>query len=135
MNSLNKTMTMGNLTRDPEMTVTPKGMAITKFSIACNRRYKNSNGEDEEETTFVDCTAFGRQAEVIKEHFSIGKPIFVEGRLKLDTWEDGKTGQNRSRLSVICEKFYFIGGRFDDQQRPVEAKETGDKPTGDDVPF
>ena len=132
MNSYNKTILMGNLTRDPEMTVTPKGMAITKFSLALNRRFKTGD-EQIEETTFVDVTAFGRQAEVIKDHMRKGRPIMLEGRLNLETWEDAKTSQNRSKLGVICERFNFVGNR-DEEQKPAEPKATG-KPGDDDVPF
>jgi single-strand DNA-binding protein len=79
--------------------------------LAINRRWKGQNGEDREETTFVDCSAFAKTAEVINQYFTKGKPIFIEGRLKFDSWEDKQGGGKRSRLTVVVENFQFIGGR------------------------
>ncbi|MDP6439978.1 MAG: single-stranded DNA-binding protein [Candidatus Brocadiia bacterium] len=111
MASLNKVFLMGNLTRDPQLRYTPSGTPICEFGVAVNRRFKSKEGEQRDETCFVDVTAWGRTGEVISEYFSKGKPILIEGRLKFDSWEtpDGR----RSKLSVVAENFQFIGGRDD----------------------
>jgi single-strand DNA-binding protein len=111
MPNLNKVMLMGNLTRDPEIKYTPKGMAIANFGIAVNRVWSNEGGEKQEEVTFIDIEMFGRKAEVVGEYFKKGKPIYVEGRLKLDSWDDKTSGQKKSKLKVIGETFEFLGGR------------------------
>ncbi len=111
MANLNRVLLIGNLTRDPELRVTPKGTAICQFGLAVNRSFKDGSGQVREETTFVDIEAWGRQGEVISKYCAKGRPLFVEGRLKLDQWEDKNTGQKRSRLSVVLENFQFIGGR------------------------
>ena len=111
MASYNKVILMGNLTRDPQMKYLPSQTAVVEFGLACNRRYKTQSGEQKEEVTFVDCTAFGRTGEVINQYFTKGKPIFIEGRLKYDQWEDKQGGGKRSKLSVVAENFQFIGGR------------------------
>ncbi len=112
MASLNKVMLIGNLTRDPEVRYTPKGSAVTDIGIAINRRYRVED-ETREEVTFVDVTFWGRQAETIGQYMKKGRPIFIEGRLQLDSWEDKNTGQKRSRLRVVGENFQFLGGRDD----------------------
>ncbi|MEQ1852621.1 MAG: single-stranded DNA-binding protein [Chthoniobacteraceae bacterium] len=111
MPNLNKVMLMGNLTRDPEVKYTPKGTAIANFGIAVNRNYTTEGGEKREEVTFVDIEAFGRIAEIIGEYFKKGRPIFVEGRLKLDQWDDKQTGQKKSKLRVVADTFEFLGSR------------------------
>jgi len=113
MPNLNKVMLMGNLTRDPEVRYTPKGTAVTDIGLAVNRNYTLDDGERREETTFVDVTFWGRQAEVLGEYMKKGRPLYVEGRLNLDTWEDKQSGQQRSRLKVIGDGFQFLGGRDD----------------------
>lgn len=109
--SYNKVFLMGNLTRDPETRVTPSGMTIAKLGLAVNRRYRTKDGEQREETTFVDIDAFGNQAETIQKYCSKGSGIFVEGRLRLDQWQDKNSGENRSKLGVVLEGFQFVGGR------------------------
>lgn len=111
MASLNKVMVMGNLTRDPEIKHTPKGTAIASLSIAINRNYTTESGEKKEEVTYVDIEAWGRLAENCAEHLSKGKQIFVEGRLKLDTWEDKQTGEKRSRMRVAADTVQFLSPR------------------------
>ena len=113
MANFNRVMLMGNLTRDPQLKFTPSNMAVCEFGVACNRKYKTASGEDREEVTFVDVTAWGKQAEVINQYMNKGKPIFIEGRLKLDQWEDKQGGGKRSKLSVVVENFQFVGGRND----------------------
>jgi single-strand DNA-binding protein len=111
MANFNKVILMGNLTRDPELRYTPKGMAIAKIGLAINRTWKNEAGESKEEVTFVDVDAFGRTAENIGQYFKKGRPIFIEGRLKLDQWDDKQTGQKRSKLGVILENFQFMDSK------------------------
>ncbi|MDB6134796.1 MAG: ssb [Verrucomicrobiales bacterium] len=110
MASLNKVMLIGNLTRDPELRYTPKGMAVTDIGLAMNRRYV-VDGEKREEVTFVDVTFWGKGAEIISQYMKKGSPIYVEGRLRLDSWEDKQSGQKQSRLKVTGEEFQFLGGR------------------------
>jgi single-strand DNA-binding protein len=109
--SYNKVLLMGNLTRDPEMRVTPGGLSICKFGLAVNRTFTTKEGEKREEVTFVDVDSFGKQAETISKYMTKGSAIFVEGRLRLDTWDDKTSGEKRSKLGVIVENFQFVGGR------------------------
>lgn len=109
MPSLNKVFLMGNLTRDPELRVTPKGTPICQFGLAINRKFKLESGETREEVTFVDIEAWGRQGETIAKYVTKGRPLFVEGRLKLDQWEDKNTKEKRSRMRVVLEQFEFLG--------------------------
>ena len=111
MASLNKVMLIGNLTRDPEIRYTPKGTAIAELGLAVNRNYTTESGEKREEVTFVDVELWGRQAEVAAEYLKKGRPVFIEGRLKLDTWEDKQTGQKKSKLRVVGEGMQFLGSR------------------------
>jgi single-strand DNA-binding protein len=113
MANFNKVYLMGNLTRDPEMRVTPKGTAICQFGLAISRSWKDESGQVREETAFVDVEAWGKQGEVISKYCTKGRPLFVEGRLKFDQWEDKTSGQKRSKLKVVLENFQFIGGRTD----------------------
>lgn len=109
MQGFNKVILAGNLTRDPELRYTPSGTAIAKFGLAVNRRWKDQNGEQKEEVTFVDVDAFGKQAELIGQYVKKGQPLLVEGRLRLDTWEDKQTQQKKSRLGVVLEGMTFLG--------------------------
>jgi single-strand DNA-binding protein len=111
MANLNKVMLIGNLTRDPEVRYTPKGTAVADIGMAINRNYSLDDGERREETTFVDITFWGRQAEVLGQYMKKGRPLYVEGRLQLDSWDDKNTGQKRSKLKVVGENFQFLGGR------------------------
>lgn len=114
MANFNKVILAGNLTRDPEMRYTPKGTAVARIGLAINRTWKNEAGESQTEATFVDVEAFGRQAEVIAQYMKKGRPFLVEGRLKLDQWEDKNTHQKQSKLKVILEGFSFIDSRQGD---------------------
>ncbi|MEO0510717.1 MAG: single-stranded DNA-binding protein [Verrucomicrobiota bacterium] len=111
MASFNKVILLGNLTRDPETRVTANGNTICKLGLAVSRVYSTRDGERREETTFVDIDAFGKQAEVITKYMRKGRPLMVEGRLKLDQWESD--GQKRSKLGVVLENFQFVGSRDD----------------------
>ena len=150
MASFNKVILAGNLTRDPELRYTPKGTAIARLGIACNRKWKSETGELKEEVTFVDVDAFGKQAETIGQYLKKGRPILIEGRLKLDQWEDKQSGQKKSKLGVVLESFQFLdsGGRSDgnaseaprsrSSAAPAPAPEAADAeppPEHDDVPF
>ena len=108
MPSFNKVIIAGNLTRDPELRYSPKGIAIVTFTLAINRTWKNEAGETKEEVAFVDVDAFNRQAEVIAQYLKKGRPFLVEGRLRQDTWEDKQTNQKKSRLLVVLESFQFL---------------------------
>lgn len=110
MANLNKVMLIGNLTRDPELRVTPRGTGICTFALAMNRKFKDEAGGEREEVTFVDVEAWGKQGEVIAKWCSKGHPLFVEGRLRLDSWEDKNTKEKRSRMKVVLENFQFLGG-------------------------
>ena len=152
MANFNKVILAGNLTRDPELRYTPKGTAVAKIGMALNRTWKSETGETKEEVTFVDVEAFGRQAEVIGQYMKKGRPFLVEGRLKLDQWEDKNTHQKQSKLKVVLESFSFLdsnrggegGGSEAPRSRPVPASNKGESPAGeaeapppedDDVPF
>lgn len=152
MASYNKVLLIGNLTRDPELKYTPKGTAVARLGLAVNRRWRTETGEEKEEVTFVDIDAFGRQAEVLAQYLKKGRPLFVEGRLKLDQWEDKNTHQKRSQLRVVLEGFSFLdsGSRADapaangSPSRPAPAPAAAPPPPpteeappldDDDVPF
>jgi single-strand DNA-binding protein len=108
MPSFNRVTLMGNLTRDPQLKQLPSSTTVAEFGLAISRRFRTQTGDDREEVCFVDCTAFGRQAETIGQYMQKGRPILVEGRLKYDTWDD-KNGGKRSKLSVVVENFQFLG--------------------------
>ena len=111
MASVNKVMLIGNLTRDPEIKYTPKGTAIADIGLAVNRVYSTESGEKREEVTFIDITLWGRVAEIVGEYCKKGRPLFVEGRLHLDTWDDKTTGLKRSKLKVVGENIQLLGSR------------------------
>jgi single-strand DNA-binding protein len=121
MANFNRVLLMGNLTRDPELKYLQSGQAVVNIGLAVNRKYKNRNtNEMVEETTFVDVEGWGQQAETFSKYMSKGRPVFIEGRLRLDSWE-GKDGQKRNKLRVVMENFQFIGGGGD-----RSADRTGD---------
>ena len=142
MRGFNRVILSGNLTRDPETRFTPSGTAICKFGLAINRSWKDANGNQKEDVTFLDIDAFGKQAEAIGQYLRKGKPILLEGRLKLDVWDDKKTNEKRSKLGVVLESFTFLGdGKQSDDApprvKPAAHPEDGAKqePEEDDVPF
>lgn len=152
MANFNKVMLMGNLTRDPDVRFTPKGTAVAEIGLAVNRSYKDDNGRQFDETTFVDITLWGRVAEIVGEYCRKGRPLFVEGRLQLDSWDDKQTSQKRSKLKVIGENIQLLGGDRENQgeqrqerrpppqrpqqqqQRPRDPDLDGDNDLGS-VPF
>lgn len=112
MLELNKVLLVGNLTRDPELKYLPSGTAIADLRLAVSRRWYDRNaGERKEETLFIDVTAWDKSAEFCKNYLQKGRAIFVEGRLKMDTWEDKQSGQNRSKLSVVAERIQFADSK------------------------
>lgn len=114
MASYNKVMLMGNLTRDPEVRYTPKGSAVTDLALAVNRVYTTTDtNERREEVTYVDVVLWGRQAEIAGQYLKKGRPIFIEGRLQMDTWEDKQTGQKRSKIRVVGETMHFLDSKRD----------------------
>jgi single-strand DNA-binding protein len=137
--SYNKVLLMGNLTRDPELRHTSGNNAVCNLGLAVNRRFRTADGENREETTFVDCEAWGRTAETLSRYLTKGRPVFIEGRLKLDTWEDKSDGSKRSKLRVVVEGFQFIDSRGDSGGgggggAPASAG-AGDAFDADDIPF
>ena len=116
MANLNKVMIVGNLTADPEVRTTPRGASLTELRLAVNRVSNGPNdGERREETTFLDVTCWGRTGEIAAQYLAKGRPVFIEGRLQMDTWEDKQTGQKRSRIRIIAENLQLLGGRGDGQ--------------------
>lgn len=111
MANLNKVMIIGNLTRDPEIKYTPKGTAVADIAIAVNRTYTGPDGQKKEEVTYIDVVLWERLAELAGEYLKKGRPVFIEGRLQMDTWDDKATGQKRSKLRVRGESMQFLGSR------------------------
>jgi single-strand DNA-binding protein len=156
MASFNKVILLGNLTRDPQLRYLPSNIAVCEFGLATNRRWKDRDGNQKEEVCFVDAEAFGRQAETINQYMAKGRPLLVEGHLRLDSWT-GQDGQKRSRLRVIVETFQFVGARGDQPaagaapyerqvptgERPPTGPSAGPPPpeaedlppAGDEIPF
>jgi single-strand DNA-binding protein len=155
MANYNKVILLGNLTRDPQMSYLPSQTPVVEFGLAVNRKWRGTNGEQREETCFIDCRCYGKQAEVFNQYMAKGRAVLIEGRLQLDTWE-GKDGTRRSKHRVFVERFQFIGGgggqgqqgapaRQAPARQPAQAEEDfGPPPTeyeedagggGDDIPF
>jgi single-strand DNA-binding protein len=111
MANLNRVSLIGNTTRDPELNHTQSGTAVLDLGIAVNRKWNDSEGKQCDETTFIDITFWAKQAEIIAQYVRKGKPLYVEGRLQMDQWEDKATGQNRTKLKVIGEAFQFLGSK------------------------
>ena len=146
MANLNKVMLIGNLTRDPELRYTPKGTAVADIGMAINRVWNNDAGQKQEETTFVDVTLWGRQAELAEKYLGKGRGVYIEGRLQLDTWDDKETGKKRSKLKVVGENLQFLpdgkggsGGGGGAQRSSDSAPAASSAPAvaedEDDIPF
>jgi single-strand DNA-binding protein len=161
MANLNKVLLLGNLTRDPELRYTPKGTAVADIALAINRVWNNEQNQRQEETTYVDITLWGRQAELAQQYLTKGRGCFVEGRLQMDTWEDKATGQKRSKLKVVAENLQFLpdgkggpgggtpsnGGGYPARPAQAQAPQRSGPPQGgsaapvdeyhedDDIPF
>ncbi len=140
MSNFNKVLLMGNLTRDPQLTDLPSETAVVDFGLAVNRKWKSREGEDKDETCFVDCRMFGRRAEVINKYCKKGNPLFIEGRLTFDSWQ-AQDGTKRSKLRVTVENFEFIGGASGQGTRQTEQKageadsQVEQNKGADDIPF
>lgn len=141
MSSYNKVILMGHLTRDPETRTTPSGMSICKIGLAVNHDYKAADGTKKSDVLFIDCDAFGKTAELIQKYLTKGRQCLIEGRLKLEQWDDKGTGQKRSRHGVVVENVQFVGGRDDTAEpstasKPAQSAAPKAKPADtDDVPF
>lgn len=122
MPSLNHVMLMGNLCRDAELRVTPKGTPVAQFSIAINRDWKNEAGEKQTEVLFIDCEAWSKSAETIAKYVGRGQSLYVEGRLRQDLWEDKNTHEKKSRIKVVVEQFQFIGTKDDRADSPPASQ-------------
>jgi single-strand DNA-binding protein len=147
MASFNKVILLGNLTRDPEVRYTPKGSAVCDLGIAVNRVYTTDSGEKREEVTYVDVVLWARLAEIAGEYLKKGRPVFIEGRLQMDSWDDKQTGQKRTKLRVVGESMQLLGGRPGGAGAPGET--TGEnrqtsappktsakaEPDEDEIPF
>ena len=157
MANLNKVMLIGNLTRDPELRYTPSGKAVADISLAINRVWVNDAGQKQEDTTFVDVTLWGRQAELAQQYLTKGRGASIEGRLQMDTWDVKETGKKRSKLKVVGDSLQFLpdgragaangGGAPPQQQRASAPAQRSGPPQGasaapsddfqeeDDIPF
>ena len=143
MASYNKVILLGNLTRDPQLSYTPSNTAVVEFGLATNRKWKDQAGQQREEVCFADCQMYGRRAEVINKYLHKGDPLFVEGRLKFDSWQ-AQDGTKRSKLRVVVESFEFIGGgKGRSADAPGQGAPQGQPapqddpfpPVDDDIPF
>jgi single-strand DNA-binding protein len=147
MASFNKVILLGNLTRDPEVRYTPKGSAVCDLGIAVNRVYTTDSGEKREEVTYVDVVLWARLAEIAGEYLKKGRPVFIEGRLQMDSWDDKQTGQKRTKLRVVGESMQLLGGRpggagggaettGDNRQASAPPKaQAPAQPDEDEIPF
>ena len=154
MANLNKVMLIGNLTRDPEVRYTPSGKAVADISLAINRVWNNDQGQKQEETTFVDVTLWGRQAELAQQYLTKGRGVYIEGRLQMDSWDDKETGKKRTKLKIVGDNLQFLpdgrgaaGGSGGPPQQSSNAPQRSGSPQGasaapaedfqeeDDIPF
>lgn len=130
----NKVILMGNLTRDPETRTTPSGQTVTNFSLAVSRSWKDQNGAPQEQTSFINCVAWGKPGEIIAQYTSKGSPLLVSGRLDQRSWDDKESGQKRSTVEVNVEDFNFIGGgRGDGASNSAEAQSSSSSKQSKDV--
>ena len=113
MRGFSKAIITGNLTRDPELRSTPNGASVCSFSVAVNRTYRDASGEQREDVSFIDCSAWGKLGEMISQYAKKGTGVLVSGRLDQRSWEDKTTGQKRSRVEIVVEDFNFTGGARD----------------------
>lgn len=133
MANLNKVMLMGNLTRDPQLSYLPSQTAVVEFGIAINRKWKGKDGQQQDETCFIDCQAFGKQAETLNKYMDKGKPIFIEGRLKFDSWT-AQDGTKRSKHRLVVEQFQFLPDGQKNESQDV-GRQGADQGTPEDAPF
>ena len=137
--SFNRVILVGNITRDPQVKYTTGGTAMAEIGLAVNRRYKDANGQQKDETTFVDVQLWGRTAEIAGEYLRKGSSVLIEGRLQLDQWEDRETQQKRSKLRVVGEQMTMLGGKSGERTERQEPQQNqpdaapGESP--EEVPF
>jgi single-strand DNA-binding protein len=138
MGNLNKVMLIGRLTRDPQLRYIPSGTAVTDLGVAVSRYYKGQDGSRQEETCFVDVTVWGKQAENATEYLSKGSQVFIEGYLRLDSWEDKNTGDKRSKLKVVANNVQYLDSRGaagnKDKAAEPRSGESGETPDAE-IPF
>ena len=135
MASLNKVFLLGNLTRDPDLRGLPSGQSVCELRLAVGRRYQNSNGQEVDDTCFVDVVVWGRSAGNCKQFLSKGSQVMVEGRLQLDQWEDRNSGTQRSRLRVVAEQVQFMSRRNAEGSAPAGNAPAGDFQENNDMPY
>jgi single-strand DNA-binding protein len=140
MPNLNKVMLIGNVTRDPEVKYTPKGTAVCEVGLAINRSWKDDGGQKREETTFVGVTFWGRNAEIAGEYAKKGRPVYVEGRLTQESWDDKTTGKKVTKTKVVGEHLQLLGGKPSGGDsaatpRPAQPQRPASAPDDDDIPF
>lgn len=133
MPNLNQVILIGNLTRDPELRYLANGTAVANFTLAINRKWKDADGDQKEEVTFVDCTVWSGAAETVNQYVKKGDPLCVTGRLKQDHWEDKQTKQKRSKIGVVVEGFQFLGSG-DGKRTPKADNRKPEKPEPDGEP-
>ena len=145
MRGFSKAIIVGNLTRDPELRSTPNGSSVCSFSVAVNRTFRDSNGEQKEDVSFIDCSAWGKLGEMISQYAHKGSGVLVSGRLDQRSWDDKTTGQKRSRVEIVVEDFNFVGagnregngdsyGNFSGSQATPSDNAPADSPVPDDIP-
>ena len=147
--NFNRVLLGGNLTRDPQIRFLANEKAVAQFGLAISRKYKDANGQSKEDTTFVEVETWGRTAELVGQYLTKGRGCFIEGRLKLDSWDDKETGQKRSKLVVVADNVQFTDSKFDgvprgrgdegqadtsDAPRPAPARPVAPVTGGDDEP-
>lgn len=139
MRGFSKAIITGNLTRDPELRTTPNGASVCSFSVAVNRVYKDTNGEQKEDVSFIDCSAWGKLGEMISQYAKKGSGVLVSGRLDQRSWEDKTTGAKRSRVEIVVEDFNFTGSANRDGNNSgnfgaSNATNDAGASTADDIP-
>ena len=135
MRGFSKAIITGNLTRDPELRTTPNGASVCSFSVAVNRVYRDSNGEQKEDVYFIDCSAWGKLGEMINQYAKKGSGVLVSGRLDQRSWEDKTSGQKRSRVEIVVEDFNFTGGANRDGGSTFSSSSAStEEPAPSDIP-
>ena len=132
MRGFSKAIITGNLTRDPELRTTPNGASVCSFSVAVNRVYRDSNGEQKEDVSFIDCSAWGKLGEMISQYAKKGSGVLVSGRLDQRSWEDKTTGSKRSRVEIVVEDFNFTGSARDNNNS--SSFSGGDSAPAENIP-
>lgn len=134
---VNKAIIVGNLGRDPELRSTPSGQTLAKFSVATTRKWRDRDGNLQEQTEWHNIVCWGRQAEVAGQYLTRGKQVYVEGRLQTDSWEDKETGKKMYRTEIVCDNFQMLGSRGDAPSGPRQdgPQDNYGPADDDDIPF